>query len=169
MVRGFLASTFMGAAVAVAAAAPGSATTIDDAFITTINSYPVPYSTAADAITLARSVCGDLAAGQTVDAVVIEVSGPANWTVPQGQFFVDAAVRHYCPGQPGTNTAAGPPVALAPVVQAPAPSYPQAVIPPTSYFANCSAARGAGAAPLYAGQPGYRGALDRDGDGVACE
>ncbi|MDA2890615.1 excalibur calcium-binding domain-containing protein [Mycolicibacterium sp. BiH015] len=24
------------------------------------------------------------------------------------------------------------------------------------------------AAPLYAGQPGYRAALDRDGDGVAC-
>jgi Excalibur calcium-binding domain len=37
------------------------------------------------------------------------------------------------------------------------------------YYANCSAARAAGAAPLYAGQPGYRAGLDRDGDGVACE
>lgn len=37
------------------------------------------------------------------------------------------------------------------------------------YFANCSAARAAGAAPVMAGDPGYRSALDRDGDGIACE
>ena len=28
---------------------------------------------------------------------------------------------------------------------------------------------GAGAAPLYRGEPGYRAALDPDGDGIACE
>lgn len=39
----------------------------------------------------------------------------------------------------------------------------------SGYYANCSAARAAGAAPLYAGQPGYSSKLDRDGDGVACE
>ncbi|CAB4324715.1 MAG: DUF1524 domain-containing protein [Actinobacteria bacterium] len=39
----------------------------------------------------------------------------------------------------------------------------------TAYYANCTAARAAGAAPLRSGQPGYRSALDRDGDGVACE
>lgn len=37
------------------------------------------------------------------------------------------------------------------------------------YYANCGAARAAGAAPLSRGQAGYRAALDRDGDGVACE
>jgi hypothetical protein len=37
------------------------------------------------------------------------------------------------------------------------------------YFANCTAARAAGAAPIYLGQPGYRSALDGDKDGVACE
>jgi hypothetical protein len=37
------------------------------------------------------------------------------------------------------------------------------------YYENCSAARAAGAAPIYAGEPGYRSKLDRDGDGVACE
>jgi hypothetical protein len=37
------------------------------------------------------------------------------------------------------------------------------------YYANCSEARAAGAAPLYRGDPGYRSGLDRDGDGVACE
>jgi uncharacterized protein DUF1524/excalibur calcium-binding domain-containing protein len=37
------------------------------------------------------------------------------------------------------------------------------------YYANCSAVRAAGHAPLHRGQAGYRAALDRDGDGVACE
>ncbi|MDH2443471.1 excalibur calcium-binding domain-containing protein [Amnibacterium sp. CER49] len=37
------------------------------------------------------------------------------------------------------------------------------------YYANCSAARAAGAAPLHTGDAGYRSGLDRDGDGVACE
>jgi len=36
-------------------------------------------------------------------------------------------------------------------------------------FANCSAARAAGAAPVRRGQPGYGTHLDRDGDGVGCE
>lgn len=37
------------------------------------------------------------------------------------------------------------------------------------YYRNCAAARAAGAAPIYRGQPGYRAPLDADGDGVACE
>jgi Excalibur calcium-binding domain len=37
------------------------------------------------------------------------------------------------------------------------------------YYANCAAARAAGAAPLHKGDPGYRSGLDRDGDGTACE
>ncbi|MBO0881242.1 MAG: excalibur calcium-binding domain-containing protein [Mycobacterium sp.] len=50
---------------------------------------------------------------------------------------------------------------------------PPAALPPADglsvYYPNCKAARVAGAAPIYAGQPGYRPGLDRDGDGVACE
>jgi hypothetical protein len=38
-----------------------------------------------------------------------------------------------------------------------------------TYYANYSAVRAAGAAPLYQGQSGYQPELDRDGDGVACE
>ncbi|MDC5699041.1 excalibur calcium-binding domain-containing protein [Intrasporangium calvum] len=38
-----------------------------------------------------------------------------------------------------------------------------------TYYANCDAARAAGVAPLYVGEPGYRSGLDRDNDGVACE
>lgn len=54
-------------------------------------------------------------------------------------------------------------VPQAPVQQA----VPQA--PASAYYANCAAAKAAGAAPLYAGQAGYSTSLDRDRDGVACE
>lgn len=37
------------------------------------------------------------------------------------------------------------------------------------YYATCSEARAAGAAPIHRGEPGYRGQLDRDNDGIACE
>lgn len=36
-------------------------------------------------------------------------------------------------------------------------------------YANCAAARAAGAAPVRVGDPGYASHLDRDGDGVGCE
>lgn len=39
----------------------------------------------------------------------------------------------------------------------------------TVSYANCAAARAAGAAPLRRGEPGYSARLDRDGDGTACE
>ncbi|MBE8518073.1 excalibur calcium-binding domain-containing protein [Amycolatopsis sp. H6(2020)] len=56
--------------------------------------------------------------------------------------------------------AAPPPAPVETTEEAPARS---------AYYANCSAAKAAGAAPLYRGEPGYRSGLDRDGDGVACE
>lgn len=65
---------------------------------------------------------------------------------------------------PAVVVPAPAPVAPALVVPAPAPAAPAA-----AYYANCSAAKAAGAAPIYAGQAGYRAALDRDSDGVACE
>lgn len=61
------------------------------------------------------------------------------------------------------------------VVDPPAPKTSARTTPktttqaPAAYYANCSAAKAARAAPLYRGQPGYRSGLDRDGDGVACE
>lgn len=54
---------------------------------------------------------------------------------------------------------------------APAPAPEPAPVPKegSAYYPNCKAARAAGAAPLYRGDPGYRSELDRDGDGIACE
>lgn len=37
------------------------------------------------------------------------------------------------------------------------------------YFPNCTAAREAGYRNIRRGEPGYRSALDRDDDGIACE
>jgi hypothetical protein len=68
------------------------------------------------------------------------------------------------PAVAAAPAAPAPAPAPAPVVPAPAPAVPAAV-----YYANCTAAKAAGAAPIFAGQAGYRSALDRDSDGVACE
>lgn len=65
-------------------------------------------------------------------------------------------------------------VIVAPAPPAPAPAPPPPPPPPPApsdsvYFKNCDAVRAAGAAPILRGEPGYRAALDRDADGVACE
>lgn len=58
-------------------------------------------------------------------------------------------------------------------VGAPAAAAENTATPATSggevYYRSCAAVRQADRAPLRVGQPGYRRALDRDGDGVACE
>lgn len=73
--------------------------------------------------------------------------------------------------------AEGPPIVEAPPPESELPPQPLAPpiveapqeIPSSAYYRNCAAARAAGAAPLYVGDPGYRSGLDGDSDGVACE
>ncbi|RRQ25725.1 hypothetical protein DK926_21905 [Rhodococcus sp. Eu-32] len=85
-------------------------------------------------------------------------------------------VTVYAP-PPTTTQAYVPAPAPAPVYMAesePEPVYvpPAPVVaeaPSNVYYANCSAVRAAGAAPIYRGEAGYSSKLDRDGDGVACE
>lgn len=64
------------------------------------------------------------------------------------------------PAQPGRQEEAPAPAVVHQEQRAPEPQ---------TYYANCAAARAAGAAPIYQGQPGYRSGLDRDGDGIACD
>ena len=76
----------------------------------------------------------------------VTVSAPApartvTVTAPATTVTVTAAVRSAAAGAPGRSV----------------------------YYARCADVRVAGAAPLSAGDPGYRPALDRDADGVACE
>ncbi|SER71451.1 excalibur calcium-binding domain-containing protein [Corynebacterium cystitidis] len=51
---------------------------------------------------------------------------------------------------------------------APPPAPATVPAPAPVYYANCSEARAAGAAPIYTDQPGYSRKLDRDDDGIAC-
>ena len=74
-----------------------------------------------------------------------------------------------CPGAIPLKQASAPaPRPAVTPAPAPRPAAPAAA-PREVYYANCTAARAAGAAPLRRGQPGYRAAMDRDNDGVACE
>ncbi|MCA0337240.1 MAG: thermonuclease family protein [Actinobacteria bacterium] len=71
--------------------------------------------------------------------------------------------------------AAAQAAAAADAAQRAAQSAPQPFVGGSSggggavHYANCAAARAAGAAPLRIGEPGYRPGLDRDKDGIACE
>ncbi|WP_120284492.1 excalibur calcium-binding domain-containing protein [Rhodococcus rhodochrous] len=59
-----------------------------------------------------------------------------------------------------------------PPIYTPEPVYtppPAAEVPSKVYYKNCAAARAAGAAPVYIGEPGYGTHLDRDKDGIGCE
>lgn len=69
------------------------------------------------------------------------------------------------PPAPKTTPKTTPKPVPPPKTQQPAPPKP----PAAAYYANCAAAKAAGAAPVYRGQPGYGRHLDRDGDGVGCE
>ncbi len=46
---------------------------------------------------------------------------------------------------------------------------PEPEVSVSASYANCTAARNAGAAPVRVGDPGYGRHLDRDGDGIGCE
>ena len=51
----------------------------------------------------------------------------------------------------------------------PAESVAPVTVDQSVFYANCAAARAAGAAPIRAGDPGYGAHLDRDLDGIGCE
>lgn len=79
-----------------------------------------------------------------------------------------------CPGTlaPAGVKAAPPTAAPAPAPAAPSSpkaAAPAAPAPSSVYYANCTAVRAAGAAPIRRGQPGFSSKFDRDGDGIGCE
>lgn len=87
---------------------------------------------------------------------MLDTCGPAGAVWPRGG---GAPIASPAPEVSGGSTGGG--ASTAP----PGGSPPPADV----YYANCTAARAAGAAPILRGQPGYRSALDRDNDGIACE
>ncbi|MDT8910316.1 excalibur calcium-binding domain-containing protein [Amycolatopsis sp. PS_44_ISF1] len=76
------------------------------------------------------------------------------------------------PAPPAPPATPAPPAAPPVVEETTAPAEepdPAPDDPAPVYYKNCAAAKAAHAAPLHVGEPGYRKALDRDGDGTACE
>lgn len=109
----------------------------------------------------------------------VSVKAMYNLWVTQAEHDAIARILTGCPDQPAftsTYTAPAPkptetavPVP-APAEPAPAPEAPAPVVPdPNVFYANCTAVRAAGAAPIRVGDPGYSYKLDRDRDGVGCE
>jgi hypothetical protein len=78
------------------------------------------------------------------------------WTTPAEH----DAMQRVLDGCPGERVPTGAKATVVVPVRQPSRTEP---------FANCAEARAAGAAPVRRGDPGYGPALDRDGDGVACE
>ncbi|MFW6188720.1 MAG: GmrSD restriction endonuclease domain-containing protein [Actinomycetota bacterium] len=90
-----------------------------------------------------------------------------------------AGVLAGCPDQglpPASTTGGAAPSTGAPASTDPADPGGGSPVPATepsssggTSYADCAAARAAGAAPLRSGDPGYRPGMDGDRDGVACE
>lgn len=104
-------------------------------------------------------------------ATQIAVKGKYELRVTVAERDAMARVLSGCPGQglprdEGSPLGGGPERTASPQTAVPKP-VPLAGTP-TSY-ANCTAVRQAGHAPIRRGEPGYAAHLDRDGDGVGCE
>ena len=108
---------------------------------------------AAEAAAAAKAAAEKAAADQAAAQLVAEQAAAQK-----------AAAEQAAAQQAAAQTAAQQAAKPAPAPVAPAPAAPAA-----AYFGSCAEAKAAGAAPLFAGQAGYRPALDRDKDGVACE
>ncbi|HLU54059.1 MAG TPA: excalibur calcium-binding domain-containing protein [Pseudonocardia sp.] len=138
-----------------------------------------------------RSICGSIGVPGVTHAGLVDELAASRWGAALAEAVVTSAEVNLCPDRRFVAAAPQPLAQPAPAQAAPAPAAParpepreqgtrrpetrtqQAPEPKKApskrSFKNCTEARAAGAAPLYAGEPGYRGALDRDKDGVACE
>ncbi|NLE82429.1 MAG: DUF1524 domain-containing protein [Rhodococcus sp.] len=100
-------------------------------------------------------------------AAQVDVKAAYNlWVTPAEHDAIERVLTNCgdMPAPPPPATTAHTP-APTPVAE-PAPVIDEAPLGP---FPNCAAARAAGAAPVYAGSPGYSRKIDGDGDGVGCE
>ncbi|TQJ69610.1 excalibur calcium-binding domain-containing protein [Arthrobacter sp. SLBN-100] len=114
--------------------------------------------------------------GFRCEYVARQISVKASYSlwVTQAEHDAMANILAGCGGQlaptnqqaPAAASAPAPAAEPAPVVASPAPAVPAAA---GVFYANCAAAKAAGAAPIQAGEAGYRAGLDRDLDGIACE
>jgi hypothetical protein len=118
--------------------------------------------TATVIVLLALAGCGSTAKPAARPLAPAGSASPSTSPSPSGSPSPSASVTAVAAP---TTTVPVPPV---PTVDVPT-AEPTRDEPEDVYYANCTEAKQAGAAPLHRGEPGYRKALDRDGDGVACE
>lgn len=120
-----------------------------------------------DAVEAAEAATEELETTETDVATAQTDLATAQTTISER----DATIASLQAELAAAQAAAAPAQVIAPV--AATPTQPQAAAPAapstSAYYQNCTAVRQAGAAPIYAGQPGSGPHLDRDGDGVACE
>lgn len=98
---------------------------------------------------------------EPVTETVTEVPAPVTETI-HAEPVVETVVETVH-AEPVVETVVVTETIQAAAFEAPAPA------PAAAYYQNCTAARAAGVAPIYQGEPGYGRHLDRDGDGIACE
>lgn len=134
----------------------------------TTSQTTISSSSSATSTTSSSTPASEVTPPPTEPAVQPEVS-PAQVTeetVQQQEAFLAPPADVDANVDPDAGAYVEQPAPEAPAVeeqQAPAPA------PAAAYYPNCAAVRAAGAAPIYAGDPGYSFDLDHDGDGVACE
>jgi Excalibur calcium-binding domain/Protein of unknown function (DUF732) len=162
------------------------ALTADDLFVADVIRAPGLTSTvpSSELVGLGRAICSSIGIPGVSHASLLGVVDPTKWGPSVAEVVVSAAERNLCPERHYVAMPTVAPAAPAPPAPAarpepapvPAPPAPQPVEQPaprdsssSAYYPNCAAARAAGAAPLHVGDPGYRPALDRDKDGIACE
>lgn len=156
---------------------PLATTTTTTTTTTTVSIVPIPSDLVGKS---AKDVLSELNGLGFVDVQAYSPDGMAvtltdAWNVVSidgGGVSALAGSRITLRVEPKATTTVAPPPPPRTTQQAPPPAYtppPPAPAPTEVYYKNCDAARAAGAAPIYRGQPGYRAALDRDNDGIACE
>jgi hypothetical protein len=117
---------------------------------------------------LAEKAAAEKAAAEKAAAEAAAAEKAAAEKAAADKAAADQAAAQLVAEQAAAQKAAEAAAAAQAAQQAPAPA-PAAPAPSSAYFGSCADAKAAGAAPLFAGQAGYRAALDRDRDGVACE
>lgn len=123
--------------------------------------WHIAFVTAAGATTLALAGVALTAPPKTAPARAPAVASPA--PPPEVLTMAPTPPPASHPAVAVTSSPAPPPATTGPVATEGGGGDTEV------YYATCAAAKQAGAAPLYRGDPGYRAKLDRDGDGIACE
>jgi hypothetical protein len=136
-----------------------------------------PTITSAPVQPLSDTSATSSAAPTTTATTTAATTTPQPVTAPQGLVGIPAQGKVRAAPKVASSSAARPapkpavqqpPAPKPPPQPAPQPAAAQPA-PKSASYANCAAAKAAGAAPLRRGEPGYSTKLDRDGDGVACE